>query len=46
MESIVASSFNMGNNIFVTNLSRTIATKKYNENNVTHVKKLYKLWLS
>ena len=38
MEAIVASSFNMGNNIFVKNLSRTIATKKYNENNVNHVK--------
>ena len=46
MEAIVASSFNMGNIIFVICLSRTIARIKYNENNVTHVKTLYKFWLS
>jgi hypothetical protein len=38
MEAKFVSSFNMGNVNFVKIL-------KYNENNVTHVKTLYKLWL-
>jgi hypothetical protein len=46
MEAIVASSFNMGNNIFVKFLFQTIARIKYNENNVTRVKTLYKFWFS
>ena len=43
---LFVSSFNMGNFIIVKFLSRAIAGIKCNNNNVTHIKTLYKLWLS
>jgi hypothetical protein len=43
---LFVSSFNMGNIIFVKFLSQAIAGDKMQLNNVTHIKTLYKLWLS